>query len=155
MIYMSEYVENKYNWSAVAKADYGLWIAKYRDYNIDRNYDMSRAGSKPEVKHWKTYAMWQWTSSGRLDGYPGNLDCDIFYGDKNAWSKYVGEKSAAASKDTTTSKPTEKPAKTYKVKRGDTLSAIAKKHGTTVDALVKKNKIKNPNLIYPGQTIKL
>lgn len=107
MIYMSEYVENKYDWSAVAKAGYGLWIAKYRDYNLDRNYDMSRAGNKPSVKHWKTYAMWQWTSSGRLDGYSGNLDCDIFYGDKAAWNKYVGKTHETASKDTTTSKPTE------------------------------------------------
>lgn len=42
---------------------------------------------------------------------------------------------------------------TYTVKSGDTLTAIAKKYGTTVDALVKKNNIKNPNLIYTGQKL--
>lgn len=43
----------------------------------------------------------------------------------------------------------------YTVKAGDTLSAIAAKYGTTVDALVKKNGISNPNLIYVGQKIKI
>lgn len=44
---------------------------------------------------------------------------------------------------------------TYTVKKGDTLSAIAKKYGTTVDKLVKDNNIKNPNLINIGQKIKI
>lgn len=43
----------------------------------------------------------------------------------------------------------------YMVKKGDTLSAIAKKYGTTVDALVKLNGIKNPNLITVGQKLKI
>lgn len=44
---------------------------------------------------------------------------------------------------------------TQMVERGDTLSAIAQKWGTTVDELVRLNKIKNRNLIYPGQKINL
>ena len=44
---------------------------------------------------------------------------------------------------------------TYTVKAGDTLSAIAAKYGTTVAALVKKNGISNPNLIYVGQVLKI
>ena len=43
----------------------------------------------------------------------------------------------------------------YTVKAGDTLSAIAKKYGTSVDALVKLNGIKNPNLIYVNQKIRI
>lgn len=46
-------------------------------------------------------------------------------------------------------------AKTYTVKAGDTLGEIAARYNTTVDALVKKNNITNPNLIYVGQVIKL
>ena len=46
-----------------------------------------------------------------------------------------------------------KPGTTYTVVRGDTLSKIAAKYGTTVDNLVKINKIKNPNLINVGQKI--
>lgn len=89
VIYMSESVINAYNWKAVADTGYGLWVARYRDYNIDRNYDMSTCGKKPVVKWWSFYMMWQWTSVGRLDGYSGNLDCDVFYGDGKAWDAYV------------------------------------------------------------------
>ena len=42
---------------------------------------------------------------------------------------------------------------TYTVKKGDTLTAIAKKYGTTVNKLVKLNNIKNKNLIYVGQVL--
>lgn len=44
---------------------------------------------------------------------------------------------------------------TYKVKKGDTLSGIAAKYKTTVDKLVKINKIKNANSINIAQVIKL
>lgn len=89
VIYMSESVVNAYNWKAVAEAGYGLWVARYRDYNVDRNYDMSTCGKKPVVKWWSFYMMWQWTSVGRLNGYSGNLDCNAFYGDRAAWDAYV------------------------------------------------------------------
>ena len=42
---------------------------------------------------------------------------------------------------------------THKVVKGDTLSAIAKKYGTTVNAIAKLNNIKNVNLIYVGQVL--
>ena len=45
--------------------------------------------------------------------------------------------------------------KTYTVKKGDTLSKIASKYGTTVDKLVKLNGITNKNVIRVGQIIKL
>ncbi len=45
--------------------------------------------------------------------------------------------------------------KTYTVKKGDTLSKIAKQYGTTVDKLVSLNGIKNKNLINVGQIIRL
>ncbi len=43
---------------------------------------------------------------------------------------------------------------TYIVKKDDTLTIIAKMFGTSVNALVEKNGIKNKDLIYPGQSIK-
>lgn len=43
----------------------------------------------------------------------------------------------------------------YIVKSGDTLSAIAKKFGTSVQQLVKLNGIRNPNLIYVNQKIRI
>ena len=42
---------------------------------------------------------------------------------------------------------------TYTVQRGDTLSEIAERFGTTVNELVRLNSIQNPNLIYPGQVL--
>ena len=41
----------------------------------------------------------------------------------------------------------------YLIKKGDTLSAIAKKFNTTVSALAKANNIKNVNKIYAGKTL--
>ena len=46
-------------------------------------------------------------------------------------------------------------ATTYTVKKGDTLSEIAVKHGTTTSKLAAINGIKNVNLIYVGQVLKL
>lgn len=106
MIYMSESVVNAYDWTPVVNGDYGLWVAKYRDNQPDYNYDMSAAGTAPKVKWWKGYAMWQWTSCGVIDGYgyyrkvydeytgkysveSRYLDCDIFYGNKDAWMAYA------------------------------------------------------------------
>ena len=44
---------------------------------------------------------------------------------------------------------------TYVVKSGDTLSAIATKYRTTYQIIAAKNNIANPNLIYPGQILKI
>lgn len=198
VIYMSESVVNSYDWSSVANADYGLWVAKYRDNNPDYNYNMANAGTRPRVKWWKFYCMWQWTSTGRLDGYGHNLDCNVFYGDDATWDKYVGKSTSTAKPQTkptpkTTSQLAEeviagqwgngedrkkrlttagydynavqnavnqkmaaknKPASVYyTVKRGDTLSAIASKYGTTYTYLARINGIADPNKIYPGQKI--
>ncbi len=43
----------------------------------------------------------------------------------------------------------------HDVKRGETLSGIAKRHGTTVAELVKLNGLRNPNQLSIGQDIKL
>jgi LysM repeat protein len=47
------------------------------------------------------------------------------------------------------------PAGTYTVVKGDNLTKIAKRYGTTVSALVKLNNIKNANLINVGQVLRL
>ena len=43
----------------------------------------------------------------------------------------------------------------YKVVRGDTLYSIARRFNTSVQNIVNLNKIQNPNLIYPGQCLKI
>ena len=108
VIYMSESVVNANNWSSVAAADYGLWVAKYRDNQPDYNYSMANAGKRPSVKWWKFYCMWQWTSSGRLNGYNGNLDCNVFYGDVSTWNKYAGKSGTASPAPATPAAPARK-----------------------------------------------
>lgn len=41
----------------------------------------------------------------------------------------------------------------YTVQRGDTLSEIARRHGTSVEALAEANSLRNPNLIFVGQQL--
>ncbi len=44
----------------------------------------------------------------------------------------------------------------YHIKKGDTLTKIAKKKGTTVDNLLEMNpEITDPNLIYEGNTLRI
>ncbi len=43
--------------------------------------------------------------------------------------------------------------KIYIVQKGDTLTSIAKKYGTTYKKIAKENNIKNPNKIYVGQKL--
>lgn len=80
IFYSYESMINANNYSELI--DYPLWVAKYRDYGVDYNFDMSHAGTAPNVKWWNSYIAWQWTSVGRLDGYSGNLDCSAFYVDE-------------------------------------------------------------------------
>lgn len=68
--------------------------------------------------------------------------------DYNAIQKIVNQKLGA--------KPAPAPsAQYYTIKRGDTLSAIAKRYGTTYQYLAKINGISNPNKIYAGQKIRV
>ncbi len=43
----------------------------------------------------------------------------------------------------------------HTVRKGDNLTVIANKLGVTVDQIVNENNIKNPNLIYPGDVMKV
>lgn len=40
---------------------------------------------------------WQFCSDGRLSGYDDNLDCSLYYGDKESWLKYAGNNSFSGS----------------------------------------------------------
>lgn len=68
----------------------------------------------------------------------------------NGWGKVETPKTEAKVETKTETKA--EPVK-YTVKKGDTLSGIAKKYKTTVAKLVKANGIKEPNKIYVGQVL--
>jgi len=61
----------------------------------------------------------------------------------------------AGATETPTAGPTEAASRTYKVKKGDTLFAIAQRFDTTVTALIKLNKIKDAALIHAGLVLKI
>ena len=85
LIYMSASVVNGYDWSSVANAGYGLWIAGYpNEYNVPNPPKPSEDYLPYSIGAWPFCAMWQYSSSA------GSLDRDIFYGDKNAWNAYAG-----------------------------------------------------------------
>ena len=44
---------------------------------------------------------------------------------------------------------------TYTVQRGNTLSQIARAYGVSVEHIVEMNDIQNPNLIYPGEKLRI
>jgi len=56
---------------------------------------------------------------------------------------------------TRTPKPTATATRTYTVQRGDTLSAIAARFGTTVKAIADLNGITDPSVIRVGQVLKI
>ena len=43
----------------------------------------------------------------------------------------------------------------YTIKRGDTLTAIANRFGISIESIVRLNNIKNPNLIYAGERLRI
>jgi LysM repeat protein len=54
-----------------------------------------------------------------------------------------------------TANPSGSTGKTHVVKAGETLYSIAVQYGTTPYAIQLKNRLANPNFIYPGQTLTL
>jgi LysM repeat protein len=63
--------------------------------------------------------------------------------------------SATASPALTPAPSPTQPARTYKVKRGETLSGIAARFGTTVRVLIDLNDIKDPSRIPVGAVLEL
>lgn len=189
LIYMSESPAKSYDWSSVANADYGVWVAKYGVNNGEPN-------TPPSINYWSFIALWQYTSKGRLQGYGSDLDLNYFYGDGTAWDKYAGGSSSTSQSTPTNPIETKSvdelaqeviagkygngedrrnalgsrydevqarvneilgvnQATYYTVVSGDNLTKIANKYGTTVNQLVSWNNIANPNLIYPGQKLRV
>jgi GH25 family lysozyme M1 (1,4-beta-N-acetylmuramidase)/LysM repeat protein len=174
---------------------------------------VARYGSEP--KYATKWDMWQYTSTGRVNGIAGNVDMDdcrkdfpsiIINGGFNGYSKSTptpapqptpapspaptpakksddeianeviqgkwgnGEdrknRLAAAGYNYSTiqglvnqklggAKPIRPAVQYYTVQRGDNLTRIANKYGTSVNQLVAWNGIKNANLIYAGQKLRV
>ena len=191
VIYMSASVMRSANWGDVVAGDYGLWVA---NYGTNDGTAQESVFDRYPLKHWNFYALWQYTSKGRLNGYNGNLDLNYFSGDSSAWDKYAGgSPSSSKPSNPVETKSTDDLAREviagkygngedrkkalgsrydevqarvneilginqveyYIVQSGDNLTKIANRYGTTVNQLVAWNNISNPNLIYPGQKLRV
>lgn len=99
------------------------------------------------------YDMMQYTSKGAINGINGDVDMNNMY--RDLISDVAGAKVSEEEKQVEQPKVEVNTGVTYTVKSGDTLSGIASKYGTTYQELARINNISNPNLIYPGQVLKI
>lgn len=118
--------------------DIYLWIARY-------NGDPGNPG----WQH-RRLALHQHTSSGTVPGIPGKVDRDATMNGFTLDQLTLGDSTPAPAPQP----PSPAPG-TYTVHAGDTLSAIAQRHGTTWQELQRINGIADANKIYPGQVLKV
>ena len=116
---------------------YPLWIAEYGTSSPESN---SIWGS--------SYAGWQYSDTGYIPGVSGNCDLDTF-------NSGILLNSKVSIPETRKQESENSAIKYYVVQAGNTLSGIASRFGTTVQALAQLNNITNPNLIYVGQVLKI
>ena len=108
-------------------ASYPLWVAEYGP------------AVPSNTGYWATWDGFQYSDAGNVPGISGQVDLDYFKD-----TMLINGGNDSGSPDTSA---------TYTVRPGDTLWAIARRFGTTIEALVQANDIPDPNLIYPGQVL--
>lgn len=130
--------------TAAVRDRYALWVAEWgRKLNYSGNY-----------------GMWQNSDSGRVAGISGAVDTDLCYIDYPALIRANGLNGLTKEQPQPTEQPKQEQPKqpeyiSYTIKKGDTLSGIAKKYGTTVKKLAALNGIKDPDKIYAGKKLKI
>lgn len=135
-VYLNPDYISKVNYSELTQFD--LWLAHW---TVDQ----------PS----RECGMWQNSDNLRIAG--GVFDSDIAYKDYEQIITGAGLNHIPATTPTE-QKPAEvKPVsfQIYYVKRGDTLWDISRRFGTTVQQIVEDNNIKNPDLIYVAQALKI
>ena len=123
-------------------ARYPLWLAEYGVESPSQN------------PVWSQWAGWQYEDQGQVSGISGNVDKDYFkptmlIDDTSSNPNPEPEPNPTPPEDN------QESTQQITVQPGDTLWDIAQKYHTTVNQIVALNHIANPNLIHPGQIIKL
>lgn len=132
--------------ASIAK-QYPLALAEYKDYKVTAEPDYNYFPSFDNVQ------LFQFTSTYVAGGLDGDVD---FTGiTENGYKDGNAQAPTTSTPATNTGKQLHQDTHNYTVKSGDTLSAIASRYGMTVNALVMLNGIKNANLIYPGQVLRV
>lgn len=115
---------------------YPLWIAEY---------GVSEPSS---AVNWDSWAGWQYSDMGNVAGISGPVDLDLYTD-----AMFLEEPGSVPGPV-----PMPEPSAStveYTVKSGDTLWGIAEMYRTSVSAIVSENGIANPNLIYPGEVLRI
>lgn len=97
LIYMNRSATQSYDWSSVASSGYKLWVAQY--LNKYYYYTVNGHIANPDTASgsygaWDNYGgptIYQYTDNGRLSGYSGSLDMDVFYGTKAMWDQLAAK----------------------------------------------------------------
>lgn len=139
MIYANlDWLNNKINSSRLDRFD--KWLAQW--------------SSQPSYN--KTFGIWQYSSDGQVDGINGRVDMNYAYKDYPSIIKgTIKVEQPVQPIQPVVEQPKSEFDKIYTVQKGDTLSKIANKLGTTYQELARINGIVNPNKIYVGQVLKL
>lgn len=74
--------QSTFPWALCSKYNCGTWVAQYA------NMDTTGWQDNPWNEGAYSCAIRQYTSSGRISGWSGNLDLNKFYGDRDAWLAY-------------------------------------------------------------------
>ena len=134
-------------WDEKISNEFDLWLAYYNDYNLIDNLNLN----------WDSWIGIQYTDEGTIPGIRDLVDRDYF-------TKEVFYDVGNINLDDNNSNNNEegdiyvvdnKIQKEYVVRKGNTLSFIAKEFNTTVENIVLENDIQNPNLIYIGEKLKI
>lgn len=83
LIYMSKSTTRMYDWGSVATS-YPLWVAQYASNNTT-GYQSNPWTDSYSFGAWAKPLVFQYSATGRVSGYEGDLDLDLFYGSRNSW----------------------------------------------------------------------
>lgn len=114
---------------------YAIWVA---DYFVEEPANNGK---------WSFWVGFQYSDRGRINGISGNVDRDYYT------NGILLNDTSKIPEDTT--EDTNQEFEYITVKRGDTLSQIAREYNTSYQYLARINNIQNPNLIYVGETLKV
>ncbi len=124
-------------WGTSIAPRFPLWVA-----------DNTAGGPQVSASPWTGWTAWQYATAGTVRGIPGRVKLSQF----TRGALAVSEDDCGAPTPPT---PTGTKLICVTVVYGDTLSALARTFGTTVDEIVRMNRIANPNRIYPGNRLVL
>ena len=116
---------------------YPLWAAQY-------GADEPSANGK-----WREWVGFQYTDEGRVGGIYGNVDRNIF-----TEGIFLSDSGRIDGEKRTTVRARTRTLTVY-VRAGDTLWAIAREYGTTVEAIARENRIADPNRIFAGERLRI